>query len=236
MDGLALRPTTSRTARLSPDPLPTPEPPSSRRWLPGVAALLFAALLIIPGFAHLSIWLDEGWTIHAAQQPDLSGVMAFVEQDSFPPLDFFALHGWQALLGPDLINFRILGVWTMLLAVAITYRLALDCFGLRAAAAAALLLAASDIVLAFVPFARPYNFYLMLAVLSSWTYWRFTRRYAASWGAAYVVSALLLIYTIYWGGFILIAHGLHALIYHRAALKRLIPVAAAVTLGYLPWL
>ncbi len=236
LNDLVLRRAAPHTALRPNDLLPTPASQRIRRWLPGVAALLFAALLIFPGFAHLSIWLDEGWTIHAAQQPDVSGVMAFVQQDSFPPLDFYVLHGWQALLGPNLINLRIPGVWAMLLAVALTYRLALDCFGVRAATAAALLLAASDIVLAFVPFARPYNLYLMLAVLSSWTYWRFTRRYAASWGAGYVVSALLLIYTIYWGGFILIAHGLHALIYRRAALKRLIPVAAAVTLGFLPWL
>lgn len=236
MNGFALRRTAPALSHRWPDPLPAPDSQRIRRWLPGVAALIFAALLIIPGFAHLSIWLDEGWTMRAAQQPDASGVMAFVEQDSFPPLYFFLLHGWQQILGPDLIAFRIPGVWAALIAVALTYRLALDTFGVRAATAAALLVAASDIVLAFAPFARPYNLYLMLAVLSTWTYWRFTRRWTAAWAAGYVISALLLIYTIYWGGFILIAHGLHALIYHRAHLKRLIPVAAAVTLGYLPWL
>lgn len=206
-----------------------------RLWI-GVLVVVCAAALCLDHVAEVSAWEDEAWTLHAAQQPDLSAVMDFVREDSFPPLYFFLLHGWQALVGESLLLSRMISVWAVLVGVALTYRLALDIAGLRTALAAAIVLFTSDIVLAFVPFARQYPLFLMLAALATWCYWRFTCRWSWRWAAAYILAAAQLLYTIYWGGFVLIAHGLHALIFHRDRLPRLALVAAAVTILYLPCL
>lgn len=214
-----------------------PTRPDLRRhlWL-AVALLVGASALFLHHVADVSMWEDEAWTIHAAQQPTLPAVMEFVQEDSFPPLYFFLLHGWQAVAGDALIGYRLVNVWAALVGTALTYRLALDTAGRWTAVAAVAILITSDIVLAFVPFARQYPFFLLLAALASWCYWRFTRRWSWPWAAAYILAAVLLLYTIYWGGFVLIAHGLHALIYHRDRLPRLVLVLLAVTLLFAPGL
>ncbi|MBN1680101.1 MAG: glycosyltransferase family 39 protein [Anaerolineae bacterium] len=213
------------------------QPAARRRSLwAAVLVMLLAAALLIPELAHLSIWEDEGWMIHAVRQSTPDDVMAFVDEDSFPPLYFLALHGWQRVVGDALLLYRMVGVWAILLGVALTYRLALDCFGPRAAITAAVIVSTSDLLLVFAPFTRHYNVYLMLSALCTWIYWRLTRRWTVRWMAAYTLAALALLYTIYWGGFILIAHGLHVLIVHRRRLPRFALVVMIIAAGYLPWL
>jgi hypothetical protein len=133
-----------------------------------VLLMIVAAALCLAHVTDLSVWEDEAWTLHVARQPNLATIMDFVREDSFPPLYFFLLHGWQLLAGDTLVVSRMVNVWAVLLGTALTFRLTLDMANLRAAFAATIVLITSDIVLAFVPFVRQYGFFLMLAALASY--------------------------------------------------------------------
>ena len=201
-----------------------------------VLLMIIAAALCLAHVTDRTIWEDEAWTLHVARQPDPTTIMDFVREDSFPPLYFFLLHGWQWLAGDTLVVSRMVNVWAVLLGTALTFRLTLDMANLRAAFAVTIVLITSDIVLAFVPFARQYGFFVLLAALATWCYWRFTSHWSWRWTAAYILAADALLYTIYWGGFVLIAHGLHALIFHRKRLPRLGLVFVAIALLFAPCL
>jgi uncharacterized membrane protein len=118
------------------------------RWLPGehsefpragawmwawVLLMIIAAALCLSHVTNRVIWEDEAWTLHVARQPDPTTIMDFVREDSFPPLYFFLLHGWQWLAGDTLVVSRMVNVWAVLLGTALTFRLTRDMADLRAA-------------------------------------------------------------------------------------------------------
>lgn len=206
------------------------------RLLPLVIILLCAGLLLMDELATRAIWVDEGYSITASQQATLSDILTFIERDNHPPLYPIVLHGWGRVMGAHPAALRMLGVFATLLTLAITYRLGLDWFTPRTALAAMLLTATSDLLIGMTPLARQYNLYMLLAALSIWCYWRYTRRWQWGWGLAYTLVSVALLYTLYWGAFILIAQGVHFLLVHPRRVIRLAIPAALIALAYLPWL
>ncbi|NJL95588.1 MAG: hypothetical protein HC915_18595 [Anaerolineae bacterium] len=117
------------------------------------------------------------------------------------------------------------------MSLALTYRLGRELFSPRAALAAGLLLLSNDLVNSLGPVIRHYSPAMLLALLSTWFYWRWGGRWSARWGAAYALSGLLLIYTLYNGVLVLLVHGLHSLLVRR----RLWPIAGRrYSLRWLP--
>lgn len=211
--------------------------------------LIGSAVWLSRGIVSQPLWADEGWSLYVSQLPTLSDLFGYVKADLHPPLYYLFLRGWAALVGLELAALRLPAVWSALLTLALTYRLAVELFNQRAAFAALVIVATSDLVFSMTPTVRHYAPFMGLAALSTWAYWRsmqrFMRRDAIhpvpaqwlnGWLLLYCLSSLALIYTMYWGGLILLAQGFHALLYHRRHVPKLLLIAAVVELGYLPWL
>lgn len=193
-----------------------------------VVLLLFASMWwLLRDSVGLATWKDEAWSLTASQQPSLAALLDFLRTDVHPPLYFVIGQGWQNLVGDTFFANRVLSIFMTLVALVLTYRMAKDWFGQRAALVAFIIVATSDLVFVLGTEVRHYPLYLVVTLISMWAYDK------QRW-LIYTLSGLALIYTLYWGVFILLAQGIHALLHGRA--RQLIIPAAVISISYLPWL
>jgi len=179
-------------ATLSQDPLldtslPSATQPSGRA---GGWSLLGAALLAAFYFAtslyvaaHRLLWFDEVVTVHIAQLPNLSTMLAALSHgaDSLPPLYYMVVRAFGKAFGYGEIAVRLPSALAMMATLLITFdcarRLTDGLCGLIALAVASGPLAGEGFE------ARSYAIYIMLAALALWV-WTYT-------GASEKLAAIL---------------------------------------------
>ncbi|GAB4513998.1 MAG: hypothetical protein OHK0046_15460 [Anaerolineae bacterium] len=206
-----------------------------------VLVLLLAFVVLTNGLLNEGLWADEGWTIAATDEPHPVAVVSdWVVIDVHPPLFFMALNVWRQFTGDTLFEMRYFSVLLSLLAVAVSYRLGAALFGVRAGIFAALFYALHDLVRALTQEVRHYPAQMLVSALALWLYWRFWQKPTLARGLAFVLGGAALLYTHYWGIFVLTALALHALITRwrafRSHLQPLVLGFIAIALLYLPWL
>lgn len=205
------------------------------RWL--IAILLFGFAVLLAGLTDTSLWADEGWTIAAtAEANPVEVVSDWVVSDVHPPLFFLGLNTWRRFTGDTLFELRYYSVLISLVGIAVTYQLGRALLNAQAGRLAALFYALHDLVKVLTQEVRHYPQQMMLVSLALWLYWRFWRRPTRGRGIAFVVAGTALIYTHYWGGFVLLGAALHALITRRRQFRAYAYAFAGIALLYLPWL
>lgn len=140
----------------------------------GVLLLGCAALLLINHTVDGALWQDEAWSLASIDHPTFNGVVDFYKGDNHPPLFTFLLLGWHQLAGDQFFALRMLGFWSSLLTAALTYRFALEMFNRPTAIVAVFILITSQIVLSLGSVIRQYSFFMLLATLSTYLYWRYS--------------------------------------------------------------
>ena len=200
-----------------------------------VFLLIFATFVFLKGIIENPLWFDEGWSVDVARTPDLWGRLSAGEGGLHPPFFYFIQH-YNPWLTGQLFTPRLISVFATLVTLALTFRVATDIFDRKVGLTAVTLLLTNDLVIGLAPLIRHYNLYMMLATLATWFYWQYSQRWQHKWGIAYLITAILLLYTLYWGAFILIAHGLHALLFHPRQIHRMLIVGGITGLAYIPWL
>ncbi|MBL8162357.1 MAG: glycosyltransferase family 39 protein [Anaerolineae bacterium] len=214
------------------------------------AVLLLAAALYLIGAGRVSFWEDESW-MALAVRGDLPSVWTFAtERGVHPPLYF--LLGWfyTRFTGDGEIALRWLAGLCALVGLAWTYRLTVDTYGRRAALYALVLAAGSLFLIYFARIARHYTLFFALSAALAVVYLRYVsdakhknspqRRTAARDNLPLIIIAVLqaaLLYTHYFGVWMALVVGLHALLVlpRRDTLR----VWAALIVGgllFLPWL
>jgi hypothetical protein len=214
--------------------------PSSR-----VARLALLALILLLAWAlrlhdlgDRSLWEDEGWTMLLSQGPGLGDITRTMAADQHPPLFFMLFRLWRNVAGDTEFAARYFGVLIGVTAVAGTYQLGRALFRPEAGALAALLLTLSDLHIDLSQEARHYGLLATLIILSSLFYARWWHRPTGANRIGYVLSSILLLYTHYLGGYVLVAQLIHMLLAVRPR-NRLFDgllLFGAICLGFLPWL
>lgn len=185
---------------------------------------LIAARLII----HLDttgLWVDEGWSV-AATSESLWDVTRLSAEDVHPPLYFYILYGWRQAAGDSIFALRYLTAMTILLTAALVFRYSDDILS-GSGWIAVLIFGLHDLVLVLGQEIRQYPQMMLLAVLTLWAYRH--HRYL------FVLSGALLLWTHYWGGFILLAIGFYTLLFNRPQLKQTVIALGMVGVLFLPW-
>jgi hypothetical protein len=209
------------------------------------ARLLLLTLILLLGWAlrvhdveTRSLWADEGWTMLLSEGPRLDNITRTLAGDQHPPLFFVSFRLWRNMTGDTEFATRTFSVLIGLVAVAATYRLGRELFSPAAGVIAALLLALADNHIDLSQEVRHYSLLVTFAVLSSLFYVRWWRCPSRSSRIGYVLASILLLYTHYLGGFVLIAQLIHMLLVVRPArrLKEALFLFGAVCTGFLPWL
>ena len=205
--------------------------------------LLLAAALRIPNIDGPALWTDEGFTYYTFKV----GLFEAVSGDRHPPFYFYTLHGWAALAGDSILALRWWSLLPSMLTIAVAHALGRELvrwrpglaarggwLGVPVLAALMMALASGENYLAQE--LRMYTWHVLFAACSTLFYLRFlhqpTRRRAMWWA----LFSLLLIYTHYFGAFVLVTQAVHALIFLRARARWLALVALAAVAGiFAPW-
>ena len=226
-----------------------------RRTLPAVFIILaLAAALRFYRLDAQSFWNDEGTSARVAER-SLPLITAAAIGDIHPPLYYYALHFWRALVGASELALRSLSAILGILLVWLIYVLGRQLLDETAALSAALVAAINPFQVYYSQEAR---MYMLLAVwaaastifLALWLKGIPHRQDAATSELAwrpevligYILTGAAGMYTHYAFPFILVAHNLSAFVWlatQRAGWRKLaiwIGAQAAIVVLYLPWL
>jgi hypothetical protein len=182
-------------------------------WAGILGVLLLGFALTVHGLDATTLWNDETWTIDATEPDESIGTLIEkVREDVHPPLFFVELYGWRHITGQSVFELRYFSVLLTLLGVALVYRAGRDLFSPLAGWIAALIFALHDLIRVYAQEVRHYPQFIMLGVLVVWLYWRFWRRPTRGRGIVFVLAGAALLWTHYWGGFVLLALAVHAVV------------------------
>jgi uncharacterized membrane protein len=205
--------------------------------LPKFLTFTVATLFIFVRLWHLTdscLWFDEIFSVHAATN-DWSNFLTFIAQDLVhPPLFYILLKLWLAIGGESLLWTRLLAVVFAILSIA---PFLLLCRELK--------LSNTQILIGFIAFAvngslikyaqevRMYSLLVFLSLTSMWLFVRWQHNAKARLIGLLIVN-LLLIYTHYFGWFIVITE-LCIVIWRRDRIKNFLSQTAFLFVGFVPW-
>ncbi|WP_376789737.1 hypothetical protein [Thermoflexus sp.] len=170
-------------------------------------------LLLVAWALVLALWRatpahnDEAYVLWAIRVHDLPGLVATgLRLDGQPPLYPLVLWGIQHL--PVFHTVPMLYLASLLLAFpfySLMFRLACSLGGKRAGTLLLALLAFNPLVAGMMMFLRAYSLTLMLSALALWLAWRTDRHPTGARGLTWGLASLALVFTFYYGIFLVAA-------------------------------
>lgn len=209
-----------------------------------IALLLLLVVLLGLGLRlfhldHQSLRDDELFSVTVSHMR-LHEMWHYLIQDFVhPPLHYLLLHFWFEFAGFGQFQARIPSVVFGTLSIVVTYFIGVQLCGRRAALLAAFLLAVSQRGVMTSQDARPYALILLLVVTCTYVFIIALRTGRAAPWWVFVCMTTLVIYTHYYGAFVIAALVLYGVIYHKryhVPPIRWIGGALLVVALYLPWL
>lgn len=199
----------------------------SRHWI--IIFLILICLLVfglnLASLTQDSFWSDEAfsaWLVHDDTRPPESprenvrfvrdsflNTFDRVRDDVHPPLYYVFLDAWTLLAGDSEFILRFPSALMGLLALALSYTIAVQCFNRKTALIAVILLATSGFFLYYSREVRMYSLYLTLATMATAAYLRFKHQPTIKNSLLYGFIGALLLYTHYTSFTIILVHLLH---------------------------
>ena len=224
---------------------PAREPVAEAEARPHPLVVLATAAVVAIGVGFFSytrsdLWLDEALTVNIARLP-LGELRAALERDGAPPLYYALLHVWTGIFGTSDVAVRSLSTVIGLSMVTAVW-FAARRFGSRSLAWTAVVLTfASPYAIRYATEVRMYGLEMLFVALGIIAVDRAFER--PSYGRLLPITILsaLLIYTQYWGFYILGVLGIVLLFIawrRREQRATALRIAAAVVVGgltFLPW-
>jgi len=217
------------------------------RALDVIGLILVAAAGAVLRFLQRSpLWLDEALSVNIATPPD-GGLVEALRHDGHPPLYYALLNAWMDVFGSGPVAVRSLSAVIGLALLPLAFVAAGRIAGRRAAWAAVLLVALNPFVLRYSTEARMYELVMVLALAGWLLVDHALDRPRPHLLAGLVVVTGALLWTHYWGLWLVGAAGLGLLGRGVLALRRgernrgraSLAVVAALAVGCLtftPWL
>lgn len=169
---------------------------STLHWLALLAILLLAWGLRLWGIADHNIWWDEGYTNWLIRH-DVSRMNHITATDTHPPLYFWGLHTWRAIVDEGEFVLRFPSAVFGTLTVAAVYCLGRSLGGRRTGLLAALLLAVSRFAITWSQQMRMYVLAALLATLALWAAVRYWQTGSRRVWLGYVLSMTAGLMTLY---------------------------------------
>jgi mannosyltransferase len=195
--------------------------------------------------------LIAAWLLHMHPDEELSyrstqGDIAFTLnyqmtlQDNQAPLWFVTFSAWRWAVGDAEYTSRVLGVLTVMLALAVSYRVGRRLFRPAwAAIVAPLLLIGNGFFFQYALDIRPYPMVMLCAALSTWAFTRWLDRPTPRRAVMYGLGVALMLYVHYLLIFLVAVQALYGLLAQKSRRELVAQgaLAAAVALAvWLPWL
>lgn len=200
------------------------------------------ALVVVCGFALRAnivgedcLWFDEIFSVHAATQP-WDNFFNFIALDLIhPPLFYIILKAWIAIGGESVTSLRALPValWAIslipfsMLARELKLNFKSFLFGFC-------FLIFSGSILKYSIELRMYSLMLCLSLFSTWLFLRYVNK--RGYFLALLAINIALVYSHYFGWFVVAAEVLIAAFFYREKLKPTVGMAVGTALFFLPWI
>lgn len=202
----------------------------------GLAGLTLLAFVLRLPLVDQSLTLDEPhtWVMATGGLGDVFDELR-AGYEIHPPL-YFVLAWASAQIADPTVWVRVPSLVLGTASVPLTYLIGVRSVGRPAAAVGAVLLAVSPFGVRYAADARPYATLMFFALLSTLALLVAVESGRRRWWALYAVSACALLYTHYFGAFVLLAQAGWALWAAPEQRRSALLAYAAVGAGYLPWL
>lgn len=162
-----------------------------------------------------SLWLDEAFSVVISQGDNLQHIIELTNNDIHPPLYYLILHFFLKLQGPIEVTARLISVIFGVLLVPAVYYVGMRLFDKRTALVASFLCAISIAGITYSQEARMYAMVAFIAVIEIYAFYRAITENRRIYWAIFSLSAILIIYTHYYGLILtmsLVAYGLAVLL------------------------
>jgi len=185
-------------------------------------------------------WDNEAFSITTSALPMDKLTSALIDDFVNPPLHYYLLHAWFALCGSGTYQARLLSVLFGTLSIPTIYLLARHLYGRSVALLASALMGISELGVTYSQEARSYAMFLFLALCTAYLFLKSLEGDGRPARLGFLISAVALLYTHYYGIFVLLALTSYALLFRRSlvpgAVRRIL-MTLALALGLLiPWL
>ena len=184
-----------------------------------------------------SVNLDESFSLFHAQMPPANIVGELLKGNN-PPLWELLLHAWIGVFGVGEFSARFLPTLFSSLAVFFIHRIGMEHQGIRQATLASALYTLSNYHMVFAHEARVYP---LLVLLTSASFYAFQRNMhepaQGRWWVAWVVTNVALLYSHYFGLFVLVSQALLWLVngkLRRNAMRQWLVSVGVLVVAYLP--
>jgi len=207
--------------------------------------LLAGIFLRFKGMTFQSLWLDEIISIlSSAPSKSLSEIISHYQGDPHPPLFFFILHYWMSIFGYNELSARLLVVIIGSLSVLASYFLGKECFNRNTGLIASAIVAFSHFNIRFSHEVRPYILLCLASIMSYTFFIRLIKHQTKKNIIFYSLSSAFLIYTHYYGIFVLLSQIIFLLFYffseekipRKKIFKSFTTSGAIVLILYTPWI
>lgn len=181
------------------------------------------------------LWFDEIFSVHAATEP-WSRILGFVADDLIhPPLFYILLKVWIAVGGDGLVSVRLFPfVFSLATVVPFLYL----CRDLKLRAAQVILgltfLTVNGALIKYAQEVRMYSVVMLLAMFSVWLFVRFFYLGKNIWLLTIVNT--LLVYTHYFGWFLIIAEIVAIVALQRIKMRQIAISFGISLVSFAPWL
>lgn len=204
-------------------------------WIIPAALLLVAIGLRASDLGSTCLWFDEVFSVHAATH-SWTELIQFVAQDVIhPPLYYIVLKLWIGVGGESVEWMRGLSVVWFLASLVPAFLLVRE---LRLTLANQIFTVSTLLVSGqLVKYSLEVRMYAQVSFLCAMSLWILVRvtHGRSKWFILAIVN-FLLVYTHYYGWFVILAELIAAAILYRESLRRIAVAAIACMIGFLPWI
>ncbi len=197
-----------------------------------IAGIYIAARLW--GLTASCLWFDEIFSVHAAEH-DWGSLWSFVALDLIhPPLFYALLKLWIGVGGDGLLWLRLLPVLFAVIAIFPFLSLCIELkisFWTRLFALG--LLAVNGSLIKYSQEVRMYSLLMCLSLFSMWLFARYLQRGKSM--TALVIVNVLLIWTHYFGWFVVVSEIAAILIFQRIKWRPILSMFAVAAVSFVPW-
>ncbi|MFH1590466.1 MAG: glycosyltransferase family 39 protein [archaeon] len=190
--------------------------------------------LRVHDFTEKSFWIDEAFTVKAAQQDSLPSLVNFVKEEEASPPAYFILARSLYSATQDIYSLRLISVFFGVLSIILVFFLAKELFGIRTALLSSLLTSMSAPLILYSQEARVWSFFVFTALLSSHLFFLHIKKKAHF--CHYAAATLLMLYSHYFSFFVLTLHLTYLLFTDFKLVRLNLRCCAIVFLAYIPQL
>lgn len=186
------------------------------------------------GLTDSCLWFDEIFSVHAAEHP-WNSILWFVSLDLIhPPLFYALLKLWIGIGGESVFWLRLFPVIFSIIAIFPFLSLCRELkLGKWTQVVALFLLAING---SLIKYAQEVRMYSLLMCLSLFSIWLFARYFVKGKSfVALVIVNVLMVYTHYFGWFVVLSEVLLIVWFQRIKWRRIVEMLGITLVSFLPW-